>query len=86
MSKRPTTLCSCCHVRVWAATMATRFGDFESPWGLCRRCWRGVPRPLRRLFAKALRGYRLWPTLERGVEVYELWLLCLGERVLRRAA
>lgn len=79
------TLCSCCFAPVQARVISTWAGRFESPFGLCRQCWRGVPKGLRLQLGRALKGYAKLPTTERAIATYELWLLCIGERLVRAA-
>ena len=81
-----TTLCSCCYAQVPAPVIKTALGRFESPYAICPQCWAKVPLPLRRLLKVALVGYRQVPSLERALKVYEVFLLCIGERSGARVA
>ncbi len=81
-----TTLCSCCIAEVPAPVIRTALGRFDSPYAICAKCWAKVPLPLRRLLKVALVGYRHVPSLERALKVYEVFLLCIGERSAVRVA
>ena len=70
--------CSCCGCTVRASVIPTVAGDFESPWRLCRRCWRSVPRGSRRELIQARVEFRSRPGLETSVVLYWLWQLALS--------
>lgn len=76
-------LCEGCLGYVTVTPIETAFGVFESPFALCRSCWGKVSPELRKLFRLTLRGFKAWPTFERSLVTYEVWLLCRGEELNR---
>lgn len=81
--------CSCCRADIVEPIVRTRTGEFVSPWGLCRSCWRRVPGPLRTVFRRARLEYRAMPMLANALKVYRIWLdveTAAAESPGRRAA
>jgi hypothetical protein len=71
--------CECCGADLAQPVISTIAGEFMPPWGLCRACWRFVPRVYRRTLRQARLEYRLSPFMAQAALYQRAWQACLTE-------
>jgi len=77
-------LCDCCRTEIAALVVMTPGGEFVSPYGICRACWRRATRPLRRALIGAIRTFAQAPHIAEAMALYRCWQAVRADVALMR--